>query len=139
MAKDAESAGVIIQLVDGFRSYPEQKYLRDNMNKPGFNPAAKPGRSQHQNGIALDINNKSDSKVNTWLMKNSYKYGFVRNLKMGYKEGHHWEYRPGETRNPETKKVGKKKVTKYFFASWSPDKKWSNSDAKKWYANYYQE
>lgn len=141
MAEAAESDGVIIELISGFRTYPEQKYLDDNENEPGFNTAATPGYSPHQNGIAIDINSKhtEDLDVNKWLMKNSYRYGFVKPLKMGYEEAHHWEYKPNNTREPETITEEATTITRYYFGTWSPDKAWSDSDAQKWYATYYDE
>lgn len=43
---------------------------------------AKPGRSEHQLGLAVDINgdlNRStDAVVHNWLFNNSYKYGFIQ-------------------------------------------------------------
>ncbi|MBN1970750.1 MAG: M15 family metallopeptidase, partial [Candidatus Delongbacteria bacterium] len=142
MADAAKSDGVIIGLVDGFRTYQEQKYLDDREDDPGFNPAATPGYSKHQIGIAIDLNNKDnggDNDINRWMMKNSYKYGFVRPLKMGQSEGHHWEYRPSDARSPEEVEIDNKKYIHYYFATWSPDKKWDNSDNNKWYATYYEE
>ncbi|PLX15122.1 MAG: hypothetical protein C0599_17265 [Salinivirgaceae bacterium] len=142
MADAAESDGVTIGLVDGFRTFAEQKYLDDHEKEPGFNPAATPGNSKHQIGIAVDLNNKDnqgDNNVNRWLMKNSYKYGFVRIYKMGKSEGHHWEYRPDEIRLPEEVTVDEKKYIQYYFATWAPDKKWDNNATDKWYATYFEE
>jgi hypothetical protein len=142
MANAAESDGIIIGLIDGFRTFPEQKYLDDHEDDPGFNPAATPGYSKHQIGIAIDLNNKTsdgDNDINRWLMKNSYKYGFVRPLKMGKSEGHHWEYRPSEVQSPKEVTVDEKKFIQYYFATWSPDKKWDNNATDKWYATYFEE
>lgn len=57
MVRAAAEGGVTIYLNSGFRTYAAQKYLYDNWKKgvSGFNLAAKPGRSNHQNGTALDI------------------------------------------------------------------------------------
>lgn len=51
----AAEDGVLVLLNSGFRSYPEQKHLHDGFARglPGFNTAAKPGFSKHQNGIAF--------------------------------------------------------------------------------------
>ncbi|MEM6698100.1 MAG: M15 family metallopeptidase, partial [Bacteroidota bacterium] len=65
--------------------------------KNGGNKAAKPGRSNHQNGIALDIaNTKSGTSiVYQWLKENATKYGFVRTVKS---ESWHWVYLPGKAK-----------------------------------------
>ena len=140
MANAAESDGVIIGLVDGFRTYPEQKVLYDayKANKKGYYPANPPGKSDHQRGIAVDLSNKGNSSLNKWLMKNSYKFGFVRTYS-GYSEGHHWEYRPSKVKNPTSIKKDNKEFTRYYFATFTPEKEWKDSDTNKWDATYYEE
>ena len=60
----------------------------DYVKKNGFNWAekwsARPGFSEHQTGLALDIvsknsdfNNFEDTNEYKWLVNNSYKYGFI--------------------------------------------------------------
>lgn len=76
-------------------------YLR-NASSGLFKPAtAKPGYSNHNSGLAIDLNcygAKLNSAFNQpifeWLMLNAYKYGFVRTVKS---EEWHWEYRPGKS------------------------------------------
>ena len=57
MAEPRRADGVEIGVNSGFRSYPEQKFLFEGRQKglPGFAPANRPGNSNHQNGIAFDI------------------------------------------------------------------------------------
>ena len=65
----------------------------------GYSPAtAPPGTSNHGNGVAIDMNVGGRSKfqpLNTanyvWLIKNSYKFGFVRSVST---EEWHFEYWP---------------------------------------------
>ena len=61
-----------------------------------FSPAtAAPGRSKHQNGIAIDMNTSSKTSktgMYNWLCFNAYKYGFIRTVSS---EEWHFEYRPG--------------------------------------------
>lgn len=58
---------------------------------------AAPGKSNHGTGIALDINtgtkdkNSLNNATYSWLVKNSYKFGFVRAVKT---EEWHWEFNP---------------------------------------------
>ena len=65
-----------------------------------YNPqTAPPGASNHGNGIALDLNSGSrvslkkvlNNKIYEWLVRNSWKFGFVRAVKT---EEWHFEYRP---------------------------------------------
>jgi LAS superfamily LD-carboxypeptidase LdcB len=67
----------------------------------GKTETAKPGSSRHGNGIAVDLNTgtrdpnnvvqfgKLRNDVYKWLVKNSWKFGFVRAVKS---EEWHWEY-----------------------------------------------
>jgi hypothetical protein len=67
-----------------------------------LNPVAVPGSSNHGNGVAIDLNTGTrktnsehttqlQSDIYTWLIKNSWKYGFVRTVKL---EEWHFEFNP---------------------------------------------
>ena len=85
--------GVLVTLNSGFRSYPEQKHLHDGFERglPGFNTAARPGFSKHQNGIAFDISvpGGDGNPTYEWLKRNATAFGFVRTVS---KEPWHWEF-----------------------------------------------
>ncbi len=78
---------IYIYAASGYRSYATQKYLYNNyVAQDGFAAAetysARPGYSEHQTGLAMDIANKYDfiskkDKEYTWLVNNSYKYGYI--------------------------------------------------------------
>lgn len=89
----AAKDGVLVTLNSGFRSYPEQKLLHDGFVRglPGFNTAAKPGFSKHQNGIAFDIAvpGGDGNPTYEWLKRNATAFGFVRTVS---KEPWHWEF-----------------------------------------------
>jgi hypothetical protein len=91
----AESDGVLLGLRSGFRTYAKQEFLFNGFKKglPGFNLAAKPGFSNHQDGFAYDfvISGYEGNPLYDWLKKNGPKHGFVRTVN---KEPWHWEYRP---------------------------------------------
>lgn len=91
----AAAVKVPITINSGFRSYPEQKHLNDGFVRglPGFNTAAKPGFSKHQNGIAFDIAvaGGDGNPTYEWLKVNATGFGFVRTVS---KEPWHWEYDP---------------------------------------------
>lgn len=91
----AAADGVELPLKSGFRSYPKQLYLYQGyVNRaPGFNLAAKPGFSNHQDGFAFDfaISGYEGNPRYDWLKKNGPRFGFIRTVN---KEPWHWEYRP---------------------------------------------
>ena len=80
-------------LDSGFRSYPEQKQLHDGFTRGllGFNTAAPPGFSKHQNGIAFDLSvpGGDGNPTYEWLKLHATTFGFVRTVS---KEPWHWEF-----------------------------------------------
>jgi hypothetical protein len=93
LAAAAAAGGVQVAINSGFRSYPEQKVLYEGFinGLPGFNLAAKPGNSNHQNGIAFDIavGGGSGDPIYDWLKNNAPARGFIRTVN---KEPWHWEF-----------------------------------------------
>lgn len=91
----AEGDGVPLPLKSGFRTYPKQKTLYNGYIKklPGFNLAAKPGFSNHQDGFAYDfaISAYEGNARYDWLKAHGPAHGFVRTVN---NEPWHWEYRP---------------------------------------------
>lgn len=61
--------------------YKEQGYSMAKAQELAQESVAVPGTSEHQLGIAVDINADKDKSTNDevyeWLHKNSYKYGFI--------------------------------------------------------------
>lgn len=104
----AKLEGLNIYLSSGYRSYATQKRLYNNyVNRDGKEKAdtysARPGHSEHQSGLAFDVNQINDSFNNTpeakWLANNCYKYGFIlrypegKTNETGYKyESWHFRY-----------------------------------------------
>ena len=78
-----------LKVNSAYRSYERQKNLyNDYVKRNGIEWAdkwsAKPGFSEHQTGLALDITTSStnfdnfeDTEAYKWLVNNSYKYGFI--------------------------------------------------------------
>lgn len=95
MINAAKEDDIRVAINSGFRSYHEQKLLWDGFNKhlPGFNTAAKPGFSNHQNGIALDIAvvGGAGNPTYDWLAANATSFGFLRTVSG---EPWHWEFDP---------------------------------------------
>ncbi|MBQ7688730.1 MAG: M15 family metallopeptidase [Clostridia bacterium] len=82
----AKKDGVSIWLLSGYRSYNRQKRLYNNYaGRDGYAAAdkysARPGHSEHQTGLAMDVNSLSSSFAGTkegrWLAANAHKYGFI--------------------------------------------------------------
>ena len=89
MAIDAKKEGFNIIAVSTFRSYKYQKKLYNNYVKDkGLHYAdmasARPGHSEHQTGLAVDIadlsldyDNFENTKEFNWVKHNAHKYGFI--------------------------------------------------------------
>ena len=89
MAKDAKDKGYNIVAVSAYRSYNYQEKLYNNyVVDKGFYYAdiasARPGHSEHQTGLAVDVadlsldyDNFDKTKEFKWMINNSYKYGFI--------------------------------------------------------------
>lgn len=92
MAKAAKTEGIQLMLSSGYRSYEYQKNLYAfYVNKQGKAEAdtqsARPGYSEHQTGLAADVEPVSrECEVEVcfanlpegkWVAANAYKYGFV--------------------------------------------------------------
>ena len=86
MAAAAARDGVNLYVVSGYRSYSLQSSLYQRYAaKDGYAAAdtysARPGHSEHQTGLAMDLNSLSSSfaytKEGKWLAANAHKYGFI--------------------------------------------------------------
>lgn len=103
----AKEEGFTIRAISAYRGYTYQKRLYDKyVENDGVSKAdtysARPGFSDHQTGLVVDVDdsiNSFEAFTNTkeyqWMLDNSYKYGFI-------------------LRYPE----GKETITGYQFESW---------------------
>ena len=83
-----------LQIESGFRTYEEQKSLYAKYKTGTGNKAAQAGYSNHQNGIALDLNTKGfDTALYLWMKDHAPSYGYIRTVS---KEHWHWEYHSTE-------------------------------------------
>ena len=86
----AHEEGYYLMINSSYRSYADQEAVYNNYkNSSGEryadSIAARPGSSEHQTGLAIDIFSKTNTNKNTfaesaeaqWLADNSYKYGFI--------------------------------------------------------------
>lgn len=103
MQAAAKVDGLNIYISSGFRSYSYQKTLYNNyVNRDGVTVAdtysARAGHSEHQSGLAFDVNTINDSFANTeegkWLNDNCYKYGFILRYPNGKSDETGYQYEP---------------------------------------------
>lgn len=94
MADAAWAEGVSLRSVSAYRSYDRQKltyngYLRQNEQSVVDTFSARPGHSEHQTGLSLDINVASsrahfeDTKAFGWLKEHCAEYGFILRYDLG--------------------------------------------------------
>lgn len=103
MQQAAYKEKILLLIVSGFRSYDYQMMLYNRYKKSDINAdrySAKPGHSEHQTGLAIDlvntesINIKKFKKEFSWLDKNAYKYGFILRYPEGKEEITGYKYEP---------------------------------------------
>lgn len=110
MAKAAEKDNYKLIAMSTYRSYDYQVTLYNNYkNSDGQEKAdtysGRPGFSEHQTGLAVDIYNGKTDYTNfekteefNWMQKNAYKYGFIlrfpkdKEKETGY-QYESWHYR----------------------------------------------
>lgn len=82
----AKTEGLNIYISSGFRSFSYQtnlynKYVNKDGKKMADTYSARPGHSEHQTGLAFDVNQIDNSFADTpegkWIANNCYKYGFI--------------------------------------------------------------
>ena len=108
LCKDGEKQGLRLFAKSAYRSHEIQitlynKYVKEDGKEAADKYSARPGYSEHETGLSVDINLAND-KFNTtdeyyWLIKNAYKYGFILRYPKdkenitGYQfEGWHYRY-----------------------------------------------
>ncbi len=86
MFADAKTQGISLWVKSGYRSYIDQQiiyngYVANDGQANADRYSARPGHSEHQTGLAFDLNSLSADFGNTpegiWLAQNCHKYGFI--------------------------------------------------------------
>ncbi len=107
MCTDAKQEGYTINAMSTYRSYEYQvglyqRYVDQDGVEKADTYSARPGFSEHQTGLVVDVDNRKTAytsfdttKEYTWMQENAYKYGFI-------------------LRYPE----GKENITGYTYESW---------------------
>lgn len=112
MWKSAKEAGHQLIVNSSYRDYKDQEDVYESIklykgDKEADKVAARPGYSEHQTGLAIDvfeINNQltgtfKDSPAYTWLKENAHNYGYIERYPEGKEyltgysfESWHWRY-----------------------------------------------
>ena len=118
MADDAKKDNIDLFVVSAYRTWEKQNNLFNNSQEAhGLEHAllysAKPGHSEHQLGLALDLNVTNTGFAKTpaykWLKDNAYKYGFIERYPEGKESITGYGYEPWHYRY-----LGKQITTKMF-------------------------
>ncbi|MBR4231403.1 MAG: M15 family metallopeptidase [Bacilli bacterium] len=124
MWEAAYDDGIYLVINLAYRSYADQEAIYNRLmnqknRKYADSIAARPGHSEHQTGLAIDIfdRNNTDfenSDANSWLQENAYKYGFIQRYTednvaiTGFNtENYHYRYVGKE----DAKKIFDQKIT----------------------------
>lgn len=104
---------VSLASVSGYRSYSKQStiYARKKKTLGSVEKAdmwvARPGTSEHQLGIAMDITKKGSSQLNSnfaktpagqWVSDNAHRFGFIVRYQEGYESITGYSYEPWHVR-----------------------------------------
>ena len=107
LSTDASYAGLDIYLSSGFRSYETQDQIYNNYvwsygQETADTFSARPGHSEHQTGLAIDVNTIDDSFAGTseavWLEQHCYEYGFIIRYPKGKDSITGYKYEPWHIR-----------------------------------------
>lgn len=89
LCKEAKKDGLNIRLISSYRSYSYQETLYNSyIEKDGRDKAdtysARPGFSEHQTGLVIDVDNEilpyerfEETKESEWMRNNAHKFGFI--------------------------------------------------------------
>lgn len=109
----AAEDGVVIKMTTAYRSYDFQKILFDSyVQKEGEEKAntfsAKPGQSEHQTGLAVDVSSPSvdyqlsddygKTKEGKWLADHAHRFGFILRFPKGKEDITGYRYEPWHLR-----------------------------------------
>lgn len=110
LAKDAKKEDLSIIAMSTYRSYNYQvnlynRYVKEDGKEAADTYSGRPGFSEHQSGLAVDVYNGKEDYTNfentkefKWMQENAHKYGFIlrfpedKTKQTGY-EYESWHYR----------------------------------------------
>lgn len=102
MYNDAVKNNIELVIYSAYRSYKKQTELFYKVNNQNDRYSAKPGFSEHQTGLSLDISdtthgltlNLEYANTFSWLNNNCYKYGFILRYPKGKEYFTKYNYEP---------------------------------------------
>lgn len=113
MFTTAKQAGISLNIQSGYRSYNFQvglynSYVRQNGQTAADTFSARPGYSEHQTGLAVDVGTVrgvcevdqcfGDTPEGQWVAANAYLYGFIVRYPKGMDNITGYEYEPWHLR-----------------------------------------
>ncbi len=106
--------GVTLKAVSGYRSYQRQSTIYQNkLDRVGSREkadefVARPGASEHQLGLAMDVGQKNDdvnltssfgkTKGGRWVAEHCWEYGFILRYQEGWEDVTGYAYEPWHVR-----------------------------------------
>lgn len=106
--------GLTLTSISGYRSYSKQSTIYSNkLERVGGSKAkadeyvARPGTSEHQLGLAMDVGQKGKSNLSAafaktgggkWIRENCWKYGFILRYDEGWEDVTGYQYEPWHIR-----------------------------------------
>ena len=112
MAEAAAADGISLWINSGYRSYQEQEelyngYASERGTEAADEVSSRPGHSEHQTGLAFDVNDTSFSFENSpeadWLNAHCAEYGFIIRFPEGKDKYTGYTYEPWHIRYLGTK------------------------------------
>ncbi|MEW9078513.1 M15 family metallopeptidase [Terrisporobacter glycolicus] len=120
----AKEENIILLGSSAYRSYRSQvRVLNDEISSKGVNYAnkyvAKPGNSEHQSGLAIDVTNEArcfdkTSPEAQWLANNAHRFGFILRYLEGKENITGYNYEPWHIRyvgKDAAKEIHKRNIT----------------------------
>jgi len=141
-AKAAKAAGVNVMPISGYRAFSEQaslydSYVRQYGQATADTLAARPGYSEHQTGLAMDIGNASgtcalqacfaNTPAGRWAAEHGWEYGFIIRYPAGAEATTGYTYEPwhlryvGKVIAEDMQSTGIATLEKYFGLEAAPD------------------
>ena len=113
MFSAAEEEGLGLRVISGFRSHDTQAgtydyWVRHYGRASADATSARPGHSEHQTGLAVDLDNTTgscyldrcfgDTAEGRWLAENGHEFGFILSYPEGAREQTGYAYEPWHLR-----------------------------------------
>lgn len=106
LSSEASALGYRIVAVSAYRDYSYQNelfnyYVKEKGLEYALNCSAKPGHSEHQTGLAVDVegenkdyDNFEDTKEFNWMKDNAHRFGFILRYPKGKEDITGFKYEP---------------------------------------------